>query len=412
MLAAKLQVVVMLRELTAVFLVFSVCFSPPSMAEQSLSATPPIEVVPYTTHADNTKALAISPDGKIVVTASGDSTVKIWDRHGAQLIRTMRSERIRAMAMTGDGGQVVVASSMQPPLQVWRLVDGAMLREIEESPTKADIKSLALTPDNKYLVAGYDNGQITIWEFESGKQLRAFTAHQDSVGAMAVTKDGRLLVTADQTLYNKKSESKLKIWELATGQLVRTLDGHDGKQIDAVAFSPDGKTVVSGGHDEFIRVWSLETGLLLHKLRDGEGTNNSNRAVKALAITFDGKRIISGGYDKSTYVWNLGSGELLSKIKTPANGLIAVTPDDREVVIADKPDVASFDLATGKSRARYTSGQSRSIQGSAISSDGTIVYTAEAYVVDERVGSKIMAWDLRTRRIEELAITKDRKSVV
>ncbi len=88
-----------------------------------------------------------------------------------------------------------------------------------------------------------------MWELETGRTLRTLQGHAGSVNAVAITPDGKRVVSAS-------SDNTLKVWEPETGTLLRTLEGHAGS-VNAVAITPDGKRAVSASSDTTLKVWEL-----------------------------------------------------------------------------------------------------------------------------------------------------------
>ena len=89
----------------------------------------------------------------------------------------------------------------------------------------------------------------------------------------------------------------VRLWDTETGQLIHTLEGHTSR-VNAIAFSPDGKQILSGSHDNTVRLWNTESGQLIHTL---EGHTNT---VNAIAFSRDGKQILTGSHDKTLRLWN------------------------------------------------------------------------------------------------------------
>ena len=141
---------------------------------------------------------------------------------------------------------------------------------------------------------------------------------------MAVTADGQRIVSggADRTV---------RVWNLASGRLERTLEGHTG-QVRAVAVTADGQRIVSGGTDGTVRVWNLASGRLKRTLEGHTGQ------VWAVAVTADGQRIISGSRDHTVRVWDLASGTELAYWVTditPVWGCAAHPRDPTTLVYGD-----------------------------------------------------------------------------
>jgi serine/threonine protein kinase len=117
------------------------------------------------------------------------------------------------------------------------------------------------------------------------------TGHSGGVYSVAISPDG-------QTLASGSADKTIKIWNLSTGQEIRTLTGHSDP-VRSVAFSPDGQTLASGSFDKTIKIWNLSTGQEIRTL-----TGHSNW-VNSVAFSRDGQTLASGSYDKTIKIWNI-----------------------------------------------------------------------------------------------------------
>ena len=143
------------------------------------------------------------------------------------------------------------------------------------------IFSIAITPDSKQLVSGLRNQtlNIKIFDLSSGIELYALPGHTSWVNAVAITTDGKLLVSAS-------SDMTLKLWDLHTQEELHTFTGHR-YWVWAVAISPNGKWIVSSSWDKTLKVWDLQTGNVVANFI-GESE------LDAVAIAPDGVTIIAG----------------------------------------------------------------------------------------------------------------------
>jgi eukaryotic-like serine/threonine-protein kinase len=166
--------------------------------------------------------------------------------------------------------------------------------------------------------------------------LQAFLAHSDWVSAVAFSPEGKTLVTCG-------SDGAARLWDVDTGLPAGPPLPHGGA-VAAVAFSPDGKTVVTGGADGMARLWEVSTATPARPpLKHGS-------AVFALALSPDGKTLATGGGDKAVRLWDLATGEARAALEHPAAvQRVAFASDGKTLatVCADN-GARLWDVATGR----------------------------------------------------------------
>jgi small GTP-binding protein len=201
-------------------------------------------------HTGAVRGIAVTPDGKTVVSGSDDNTLKVWNIESGKCLATFGGHQgvIGGVAITPDG-KTVVSGSIDRTL-VWDIESNECLASFNVDFSLAAVPAMfAITPDGKKVVSGMYDKCVNVWNLESGHHLRAFKGHQEAIGGVTITPDGRTVVSGsdDQTL---------KVWDLETGQCRATFEGHTGA-VRGIAVTPDGKTVVSGSSDNTLRVWEL-----------------------------------------------------------------------------------------------------------------------------------------------------------
>jgi WD40 repeat protein len=318
-------------------------------------------------------AVAITPDGRRAVSASGDATLRIWDLESGQRISTLKghTDSVSAVAVTPDGRRALSASGKEMPWlssypdttpRIWDLETGNSLRTLQGHTNY--VRAVVITPDGRRAVSASGDMTLRVWDLESGHSLWTLQGQNAEVGAVAIALDGRRAVSAS-------FDNTLRIWDLESGHSLRTLQGHNAG-VDAVAITPDGHRAVSASFDNTLRVWDLGTG---HSLRTLQG---HNAGVDAVAITPDGYRAISASFDNTLRVWDLESGHSLWTLQGHTNCIraVVVTPDSRQAIsVSDDETLRVWDLRTGQSP-RKLKGHTADINAMAITPDGRRAVTA------------------------------------
>jgi hypothetical protein len=243
------------------------------------------------------------------------------------------------------------------------------------------VRALAVTPDGSRLVTGGDDHAIRIWNLASGRLERTLQGHLDSVRAVAVTPDGRRIISGG-------TYDVVRVWDLASGQFEHTIATQAGcRAVYAVAVTKDGKRVVWGGAGSSVQVWDLASGRAEHTLTSRDGT------VRAVAITPDGRFALSGGDGGTVQVWDLETGLLVRALKGYARPVlaVAVTPDGSRVVSGGHDNtVQVWDLESGRLE-RTLWGHTGPVDAVAVTPDGR-------RIVSGGLDRKVRMWDLSDGR--------------
>ena len=350
-------------------------------------------------HTDTVSSASFSADGSRIVTGSNDDTAKIWDarpvlREVPPTVVTMppkpatpksetpekplqlvaHSGPVLALGFNSEGSRLVTGDSSH--VRVWDVSSGMELTQLvvaapvtrawfdasgriltacnSEGVTRlhtADGKPLGFlkpneggllrealfTPDGNRVVTTHNTGVLTVFDAEKQKIIKsiaAFDAKQVQNG-MAISPDGKRVCSA----VGKGTEWNVKVWDLETEKEVQSWAASE-KPVWGVAWSADGKWIVSCGVDQTVKVWHADTGKL-HKTLTG-----SDRTVSRVAINRDNNRIVASCFDGIVRVWDLAKGQVVKTFDLGAagNGNVAFSPDGKRLAASAPGVVRIFDL--------------------------------------------------------------------
>jgi GTPase SAR1 family protein len=293
-------------------------------------------------HTRPVRAVAVTPDGAQAVSASEDTTLRVWDLATGESLATLQGHTswVDGVAVTPDGARAVSASRDRT-LRVWDLAAGKPLATLQ-GHTEA-VWDVAVTPEGARAVSASGDSTLRVWDLAAGEPLATLQGHRDVVWCVAVTPDGARAVSASM-------DRTLRVWDLATGKPLATLQGHtDG--VNGLAVTPDGARAVSASRDRTLRVWDLATGKPLATLQGHtDGMNNS------LAVTPDGARAIEALDDSTLRVWDLAAGEPLATLQGHTDGVngVVVTQDGARAVSASDDGTLRVWVLAALREASYT----------------------------------------------------------
>jgi len=280
-----------------------------------------VEIRRITGHTDLVWSVALSRDGKTLVTGSSeaDRTARVWDFTSGKERARVDLHGIGYAAVIHPSGRRALVASQDKNVYVIDLQTGkdAGLLRGHTGP----VFSLALSRDGKLLASGSGDGTVKFWDLSSGGALvSGLKVSGREVRAVALSPDGRLLLTGD-------FDSLGRLWDVASGQELARYHGH-AKAVVAVAFTPDLRRVITGGEDRRVLVWDAQSGQQLAELPGATGL------VYAIAVSPDGRRAVAGLDDRKLMVWELTTGNLLQTIVPDAGGVLDVefTADGRQLV--------------------------------------------------------------------------------
>jgi len=272
-------------------------------------------------HTDGVLSVAITPNGKYIVSGSSDKTIKLWDIKTGKLIRSFKKKIWGVLSVTiSPNGKYIVSGSYDNTIKLWDINTGILVRSFKGS--RGRINSVTIAPNGKYISGGYYSA-VKLWDINTGKLIRSFKGHKDDVSSVAISPNGKYIVSGS-------GDKTIKLWNINTGRLIRSFKGHtDG--ILSVAITPNGKHIVSGSHDNTIKLWNINTGKLIRSFK------GHTDWVASIAISPNGKYIVSGSSDDKIKLWNILENKANKKTRLAWNKFVKnYTASNNDLIALNK----------------------------------------------------------------------------
>jgi WD40 repeat protein len=248
--------------------------------------------------------VAISPDGSKLLSCSTDRLIHVYDAASGKEVMQLKGHtgEVKGVAISPDG-KMVASAGYDCQLRLWNLDTG----ELIASPgTVGGGWGVAFSPDGKLVATFGQERVIRLWDVKNLKEVRRLEGHKEWVLAAAFSGDGSRLLSGTWPSDDRgpvARPSELKLWEVTTGKLLRTIDLLPASNVHGLAISPDGRQALtcsdSGGPADLVELWDLERGKSIVTLRGHLG------AVGDVAFLPGGRTAVSGGYDDTIRLWRL-----------------------------------------------------------------------------------------------------------
>jgi eukaryotic-like serine/threonine-protein kinase len=281
--------------------------STPTRQSSTSPGTPTIAqgtvFVTYHGHVLPVYAIAWSPDGKRIASASNDGTVHVWDAATGQRFFRYHGHHgsVNAVAWSPNGKYIASASS-DSTVQLWDALqtgEGSTSR-ITYRRHSGNMRTLAWSADSTRIASGGDDRTVQVWDANNGSHLFTYSGHTSQIWSVAWSPDNTRIASAsvDQTV---QVWSAMQSHQNVTSQNALSIYKQHTNEVKAVAWSPDSKRVVSASNDRTVQVWDPASGK--HFLTYTGHTD----VLNAVAWTPNDRRIVSGAGDYSVRIWDASS---------------------------------------------------------------------------------------------------------
>ena len=341
--------------------------------------------------------MRFSPDGARLAVGT-DVAVWVYDVPSGEetALFTGHTGQVNALAFSTDGKILASGGSANPVIQLWDMDTDSKLITLKLAERHDSITALAFSEDSTILISLDRFGDVIYWDVETGSKLLD-PRNVDTYDVAALSPNGSMAAIGD------KNGTHIHLWNTTTGRRRMTLNGHAGffkedgdeheAEIRMLAFTHDGKTLVSGSEDETVILWNTQNGAKQATLKDHEAW------ITTVALSIDGEIAASGDTNKIIKTWDVATGRERATLRGHKNTINALTfapegtPLYSKCLASGSADgtIRFWNPDTGQELATFTAGHTEWVKAVAFTENDTTLVSAA-------LNGTVEVWDLKTRQ--------------
>lgn len=276
-----------------------------------------------------------SSDGKKLLTASDDCTIKEWMTATGKLLQTFSGHNDKVIsARYSPDGQKIVSASFDTFVKEWSVTTGAELASYEHPHSK--VNDAAYAPDGTRILTCADDKLVREWSTATRECIKTYAGHIRNVSSVCYNRKGDQFLSAS-------ADASVREWSAQTGECLRILTGHTAK-VNSVCYSRDGSNILSASDDGTVIEWPAGAGEPFKVFK-----GHSDQVYYAV-YSADGERILSTSKDKTMREWSVKTGQELRTYAghTDRVNFASYSPDKpRAVSASDDKSIREWSLETG-----------------------------------------------------------------
>ncbi len=337
--------------------------------------------------------VAFTSDGRKLISWGTDDTVRVWKVESGKELRRLSNKDFRSRQICGvsPDGKFLVASTwmdkQQPTRRLWNVETGKVVQQRWEP-----ISGTAFSPDGKLLAIAEANrdrpNRIVLLDLESGKAHAASASQKHWEVSLTFSPDGKMLASVG--FGQSKLAQSIRLWEVSSMKELRATPPLSGpyNSVSQLAFSPDGKTLISRSHENHVRLWDVASG------KERTFAGGPSQGIHCLAFSPNAKLAASASANR-IWLWSITTGKPLHILESPWHypylSAAAFTADGKLLVSVNGDGILQlWDPETGKELRRIDT-KGKSIEQAALSPDGETIA-----LWDDKNPQTIALWNIRT----------------
>ncbi|MET0112504.1 MAG: pentapeptide repeat-containing protein [Limnospira maxima] len=285
------------------------------------------------------RALAFTPDGKLLATGDESGQIQIWRVADGSKIATLTGHSLSIKTLKfNEDGQILVSASYDKIVKFWNLANHECFKSVLiepdflcDAPLMPKMK-IFLSPNLKILASGSVDGTVQLWDINNGKCLAFLPGHTSWINRIVFSPDSQILATTSK-------DTNIKLWDVANAKCLKTLPDHE-EEVWGVAFSYDGQVLASGSADGTIKLWQIAD---INNISLAASISAHDSDLRGLAFSPNGKILASGSGDLTAKLWDVSDihhPQLLNTLQEHTSWIdeLAFTPDGKILAMcaADK----------------------------------------------------------------------------